>query len=44
MATTRAIDQAKAEAFAEKMLGALNGAGVTFLTSVAYRTGEDNQH
>ena len=37
--TTQTVDQAKAEAFGERMLGALNGAGVTFLTSVAYRTG-----
>jgi SAM-dependent methyltransferase len=37
--TTQAVDQARAEAFAEKMIGVLNGAGVTFLTSVAHRTG-----
>jgi SAM-dependent methyltransferase len=39
MTVTQPFDQAKAEAFAERMLGVLNGAGVTFLTSVAYRTG-----
>jgi SAM-dependent methyltransferase len=39
MTTTQTIDQARAEAFAERMIGVLNGAGVTFLTSVAYRTG-----
>jgi len=39
MTMTQPFDQAKAEAFAERMLGVLNGAGVTFLTSVAYRTG-----
>jgi SAM-dependent methyltransferase len=39
MAMTQPFDQAKAEGFAERMLGLLNGAGVTFLTSVAYRTG-----
>ena len=39
MTRTQPFDQAKAEAFAERMLGALNGAGVAFLTSVAYRTG-----
>jgi len=37
--TTQTVDRAKADAFGERMIGALNGAGVTFLTSVAYRTG-----
>ncbi|MBM3924382.1 MAG: class I SAM-dependent methyltransferase [SAR202 cluster bacterium] len=36
---TTQIDQSKAEAFAGRMIGNLNGAGLTFLTSVAYRTG-----
>jgi hypothetical protein len=39
MTTTQPFDQVKADAFAERMLGVLNGAGVKFLTSVAYRTG-----
>jgi hypothetical protein len=37
--TTREIDQAKAEAFAERMLGTLNEAAVALMTSVGHRTG-----
>ncbi len=37
--TTRGIDQAKAEAFAERMLGTLNEAAVALMTSVGHRTG-----
>ncbi|HYO63698.1 MAG TPA: class I SAM-dependent methyltransferase, partial [Pyrinomonadaceae bacterium] len=32
-------DKSRAEAFAEKMLGAINAAGVTMMTSVGHRTG-----
>ena len=32
-------DQSKAEAFAERMLGAINGAGVALMASVGHRTG-----
>jgi SAM-dependent methyltransferase len=39
MTTTQPFDRTKADAFAETMVGHLNAAGVTFLTSVAYRTG-----
>jgi len=37
--TTREIDQVKAEAFAERMLGTLNEAAVALMTSVGHRTG-----
>jgi hypothetical protein len=37
--TTREIDQARAEAFAERMLGTLNEAAVALMTSVGHRTG-----
>jgi SAM-dependent methyltransferase len=33
------MDEAKAEEFVGRMIGNLNGAGITLLTSVAYRTG-----
>ena len=36
---TRQLDEARADAFAERMLDALNAASVTFMTSVGYRTG-----
>lgn len=39
MMTTQPIDHSKAEAFAERMLSGLNGTAVTFLLSVAHRTG-----
>ena len=31
--------KSKAEAFAEKMLGTINGAGVALMTSIGHRTG-----
>ncbi len=37
--TTREIDQERAEAFAERMLGVVNGASVALMTSVGHRTG-----
>lgn len=37
--TTQEIDQQRSEAFAERMLGALNGAAVALMTSVGHRTG-----
>jgi SAM-dependent methyltransferase len=37
--TTQEIDQTKAEAFAGRMIGNLNGAGVALLTNLAHRTG-----
>ena len=36
---TQQLDEANVEAFAERMLDALNGASVTLMTSVGYRTG-----
>jgi ubiquinone/menaquinone biosynthesis C-methylase UbiE len=36
---TLALDQRKAEAFAAKMVGTLNGAAVALMTSVGHRTG-----
>jgi SAM-dependent methyltransferase len=36
---TRQLDEARTEAFAERMLEALNAASVTLMTSVGYRTG-----
>ena len=37
--TTREIDQARAEAFAERMLGTINEAAVALMASVGHRTG-----
>jgi 2-polyprenyl-3-methyl-5-hydroxy-6-metoxy-1,4-benzoquinol methylase len=37
--TTREIDQARAEAFAERMLGTINEAAVALMTSIGHRTG-----
>jgi Rv2258c-like winged HTH domain len=37
--TTREMDQARAEAFAERMLGTINEAAVALMTSVGHRTG-----
>jgi 2-polyprenyl-3-methyl-5-hydroxy-6-metoxy-1,4-benzoquinol methylase len=37
--TAQKLDQAKAEAFAEKMLGLLNGASLAIMTSIGHRTG-----
>ena len=37
--TTQQPDRARAEAFGERMLDALNGASVTLMTSIGYRTG-----
>lgn len=36
---TEEINQAKAEAFAGRMIDTLNGTAITLLISVAYRTG-----
>jgi SAM-dependent methyltransferase len=36
---TQQLDEARAEAFAERMLNGLNAASVTVMTSVGYRTG-----
>jgi hypothetical protein len=36
---TQELDEARREAFAERMLDALNAASVTLMTSVVYRTG-----
>jgi SAM-dependent methyltransferase len=36
---TRQLDEARTEAFAERMLDSLNAASVTLMTSVGYRTG-----
>jgi SAM-dependent methyltransferase len=36
---TQELDEARAEAFAERMLNSLNAASVTLMTSVGYRTG-----
>ena len=36
---TQELDEARTEAFAERMLNALNAASVTLMTSVGYRTG-----
>ncbi|HVP14366.1 MAG TPA: class I SAM-dependent methyltransferase, partial [Terriglobales bacterium] len=35
----RELDAARAEAFGEKMLGVLNGAGLALMTSIGHRTG-----
>ena len=35
---TRTIDQAKSEAFAEKLLATINGAALTLMVSVGHRT------
>ncbi len=35
----RNFDQAKAESFAEKMLGILNSGGLTLMISIGHRTG-----
>jgi 2-polyprenyl-3-methyl-5-hydroxy-6-metoxy-1,4-benzoquinol methylase len=37
--TTREIDQAKSEAFAERMIGILNDAALALMTSIGHRTG-----
>ena len=37
--TTKQFDQEKAEAFAGKMLGALNGGALTLMTSIGHKTG-----
>jgi 2-polyprenyl-3-methyl-5-hydroxy-6-metoxy-1,4-benzoquinol methylase len=37
--TAQKLDQAKAEAFAENMLGLLNGAALALMTSIGHRTG-----
>ena len=37
--TTQQFDQARAEAFAERMLGALNEGALTLMTSIGHRTG-----
>ncbi|QIN82076.1 methyltransferase domain-containing protein [Rubrobacter tropicus] len=37
--TTREIDQQRAEAFAERMLGTINEASVALMTSIGHRTG-----
>jgi SAM-dependent methyltransferase len=37
--TTQQLDEARTEAFGERMLEALNGASLTLMTSVGYRTG-----
>jgi 2-polyprenyl-3-methyl-5-hydroxy-6-metoxy-1,4-benzoquinol methylase len=38
-ATTSAFNQAKAEAFAEKMLGVINSGAIALMTSLGHRTG-----
>src|SRR5215475_12317153 len=35
----RPLDAAKAEAFAQRMLGVLNGAALALMTSIGHRTG-----
>ena len=37
--TTRELDQAKSEAFAERMIGILNDAALALVTSIGHRTG-----
>jgi SAM-dependent methyltransferase len=37
--TTKAIDETRVEAFAEKMLGVLNAGALTLMTSIGHRTG-----
>jgi hypothetical protein len=37
--TTSGIDQAKAEQFAERMLGVLNEGTIALMTSIGHRTG-----
>jgi 2-polyprenyl-3-methyl-5-hydroxy-6-metoxy-1,4-benzoquinol methylase len=37
--TTRELDQAKSEAFAERMIGILNDAALALMTSIGHRTG-----
>src|SRR5690242_7125821 len=37
--TTQVIDEAKAAAFAGQMVGILNGATLTFMTSIGHHTG-----
>ena len=37
--TTNELDQARAEAFAERMLGVLNDAAIALMTSIGHRTG-----
>ena len=37
--TTQALDQKKAEKFAEKMIGIINGAALALMTSIGHRTG-----
>ncbi len=39
MTATEQFDPAKAEAFGQKMLAVLNGAGVALMTSVGHRSG-----
>jgi hypothetical protein len=36
---TRELDQAKSEAFAERMIGILNDAALALMTSIGHRTG-----
>ena len=36
---TQSLDEAKSEAFAEKMLGVLNNAGLAMMTAIGHRTG-----
>jgi hypothetical protein len=36
---TQQLDEARTEAFAERMLETLNAASITLMTSVGYRTG-----
>ena len=37
--TTRELDQAKSEAFAERMIGILNDAALALMASIGHRTG-----
>src|SRR4028118_334244 len=37
--TTRKLDQAKAEAFAERMVSVLNEGSIALMTSIGHRTG-----
>jgi winged helix-turn-helix protein len=37
--STRELDQAKSEAFAERMIGMLNDAALALMTSIGHRTG-----